>query len=435
MSLLRSIKSIEENNIASANLVSKRRIPALIWILLVAAALRLVWVMYSPVLPVSDFEDYRRLAVSIVEGEGYAYHGQPTAYRPVGYPLFLAGVFWLSGSSEMAAKLAQVLLGVLTVYLTYHLGAQVFQPKTGEIAGWITAGMPSLIVYTSLLASENLALPLFLLSMLAFISFLKTGKYYYAFAAGLFCGLTTLVRTEVLLLPLAWVGYLAIRRYGLSTIARTALALIVSMTLALTPWILRNYFVFGRFVPATSNGGLLLLAAFNEFTGDPEQNVEGLTRFQQEASALQIDEFEISSLAVLKAFKYLQDQPIQLVRLMPVKLFEFLRDDISGISWNFKVTSRDVSPIWSATLKILAQLYYMLVVVLALGTIAYRKSVASYPLYLLILLPILVWLAYFALFIATDRYHLLILPLVVEFSAFTLSEYYQGHRDKPAVFS
>jgi len=120
---------------------------------------------------------------------------------------------------------------------------------------------------------------------------------------------------------------------------------------------------------------------------------------------------------------------------MPVKLFEFLRDDISGISWNFKVTSRDVSPIWSATLKILAQLYYMLVVVLALGTIAYRKSVASYPLYLLILLPILVWLAYFALFIATDRYHLLILPLVVEFSAFTLSEYYQGHRDKPAVFS
>ena len=422
MSRQKTIKSIQKTIKASARLISVRRVPSWAWILLVAGLLRLAWVLYSPVVPVSDFEEYRRLATSIAQGMGYSYDGQPTAYRPVGYPLFLAGIFWLPGGSVAAAKLTQVLLGILTVYLTYRLGAQVFQQRTGEVAAWIVACMPSLIAYTSLLASENLAIPLLLLAMLAFVRYLQSGKYRHAFVAGLLCGLTTLVRSEALLLPLAWMIYLALRRQPLEVLARVGLTLVAAVALALSPWIVRNYLAFGRFVPATSNGGILLLAAFDEYTDDPERHSEVFSRLAEEARATNLDEFETSSLAARKAVDYIQRQPWQVARLVPVKLFELLRDDISGISWNFWLTSREVPPLSILALKGLAQLYYVIVVLSSLAAFIYRKSLISYPLYLLLLLPILVWLLYFAFFIATDRYHLLILPLVAQFSAFSIRE-------------
>src|SRR5260221_9264591 len=72
-------------------------------------------------LPVSDPADYVRHAVSIAHGHGFAPtllpQGGPSAVRPPAYPYFLGGVFFLSGDSETAGRLASALLGVASVFL------------------------------------------------------------------------------------------------------------------------------------------------------------------------------------------------------------------------------------------------------------------------------------------------------------------------------
>ncbi len=72
-------------------------LPEPTWLAAVAAlalALRLTWIAYSPCLPVSDFHQFDVIGWRLARGQGYVTNaGLPTAYLPVGYPLFLGGVF------------------------------------------------------------------------------------------------------------------------------------------------------------------------------------------------------------------------------------------------------------------------------------------------------------------------------------------------------
>jgi len=97
-------------------------------------------------------------------------------------------------------------------------------------------------------------------------------------------------------------------------------------------------------------------------------------------------------------------------------------DDVSGISWNLKATSRPVDPGIAVPLKALAQLYYLAVLFLAAASLLFYRVFRQHPFAGFLLIPIGYWLLFFAIFIATDRYHLLILPLLALLAAFTLGQ-------------
>ncbi len=396
------------------------RLSGLALALIVAALLRLGWVLYSPVVQTSDFATYRELGLSLAGGEGFSLNGQPTAYRPPGYSFFLGGVFALSAGSVRAAQLAQVALGVLTVLLTQRIGRRLFDERVSLPAAWMVACFPSLIAYTSLLASENLALPLFLASMLAFLVYLQGSRLRWALAAGLLCGLTGLIRPEVLPLIGLWAVYAGVRGRSLSAFARAGSVLAIGVAAALLPWTLRNALVFGRLAPVSSNNGIMLLASFNPQSSDPEANAEAFQPLYAQAAQSGWDEFQLSAAARRMALDYLRDNPWQILAFAPVKLFHLMGDDVSGISWNLKLTSRPVDPGIAVPLKALAQLYYLAVLLLAAASLFFHRAFRQHPFFAFLLIPIGYWLLFFALFIATDRYHLLILPLLALLAAFTL---------------
>ena len=90
----------------------------------VALAIRVVWVVVFQTPPESDPVDYDRLAWQLAQGKGYVRDdGTPTAFRPVGYPAFLAAIYLVFGHSWLAAGVANALLGTLSVALTYRLAS------------------------------------------------------------------------------------------------------------------------------------------------------------------------------------------------------------------------------------------------------------------------------------------------------------------------
>ena len=82
---------------------------------------RLAVLLLLPITPSSNSAWYVGRAMEIASGEGYHEGPWPTAFWPVGYPAFLAGVFVLFGKHLLAAKLANLALSCGIFWLTYRL--------------------------------------------------------------------------------------------------------------------------------------------------------------------------------------------------------------------------------------------------------------------------------------------------------------------------
>jgi hypothetical protein len=84
-------------------------------IFVVAFGVRGCAVLSQPETPIADPADYHQIAASLADGHGYVNAaGNPTAWRPPGYPAFLSLIYRISGPSVLAATLVQSLVGALT---------------------------------------------------------------------------------------------------------------------------------------------------------------------------------------------------------------------------------------------------------------------------------------------------------------------------------
>jgi hypothetical protein len=90
-------------------------------ILLGAFVIRLLWIVFFPVAPQSDYLWYFQRAMSIATGAGYAINGTSTAYWPIGYPLFLGCLLRLSWINTAFPLLINVLLSTYTIYFLYRI--------------------------------------------------------------------------------------------------------------------------------------------------------------------------------------------------------------------------------------------------------------------------------------------------------------------------
>jgi 4-amino-4-deoxy-L-arabinose transferase-like glycosyltransferase len=407
-----------------------RSIKPIYLILTLAILTRLGWALFSPALPTSDFGWYESRAVEIIKGHGYSVGGISTAHRLPGYTLFLAGIYAVFGESLLAAKLANVLLGTISVYLTYLLSRKTFSVHIALVAATMVAVTPSLILYAALLASENLFTPLFLSSLLLFLQYLRTGKQTYTFFSGIMLGLTVLIRPAVLLLPGSWLLYLFFKRQTLKTIAAQAVLLGLPIVLCLVPWAVRNYARLNHFIPLSTDAGSVLLISFNENSTGRYSVPEEHRIIDERAREMGWDEYQRGRALQEEALRFIQKRPGRALMLAPLKVFQLFRDDVSGVTWNFEATSRPLPHwLWWALL-VIAQSYYMIIIGLALATLFFRKSLKRYPWHGLLFTPVLYWIAFHLVFFGDDRYHLPILPIIIVFGAFGLVQIVESARTK-----
>jgi len=130
-------------------------------ILAVAGCLRIAWVIHATKTPSSPLSGdpffYQYYGKRFAAGHGYDNFatGEPTAYYPVGYPLLLAGVFWvvrhtpLPDNFAMATSIFQVMLGTASVALIFVIARRLFSTGTGLVAAAVLAMFPNVIFYTA----------------------------------------------------------------------------------------------------------------------------------------------------------------------------------------------------------------------------------------------------------------------------------------------
>ena len=214
----------------------------------------------------ADGEEFNNFAINLAEGRGYVWQdGRPTAFRAPGFPMFLAGVYYLCGVKYPAAYLSFCLLGCLTCGLTYRLAQQT----VGESGAWIAALLAALYlpsVYdATVFASENLFAPLLALTALLMFRHLRTGSLLAMVGAGLSLGWAILTRPFAILLLPIFGAILVYRRWKApSSLLLATCSLVLSASVVVVPWTIRNYRVFHRVVLVATNGGSTFYGGNND---------------------------------------------------------------------------------------------------------------------------------------------------------------------------
>src|SRR5260370_19206282 len=112
----------------------------------------------GPLSGVGDEDRYQTLADNLFEGRGFTYAGQPTAFRPPLYPMFLAAMRFLFGSHRfLAARCFQLLAAIAMAYLCLLLARRLFGIEAGFLACSFALAMPTLAFGVSELQSLSLA--------------------------------------------------------------------------------------------------------------------------------------------------------------------------------------------------------------------------------------------------------------------------------------
>ena len=215
------------------------------------------------------------IARSIASGHGF---GSPladtglSALLPPVYSYLLAGIFKVFGIETRASVLAALslnsLFSALTCIPVFLLARQAFGQRVAKWAGWGWAFSPYGVYYGADWAWSTCLVTLELCCLFLFAWRLENSSRKRDWILfGALCGVSALTEPVVMsVLPLLgiWTLY---RRYRL---ARPWKAQMIAVALAgvatLSPWLVRDYMLFHKFIPVRSGYGLELYIGNNGYS-------------------------------------------------------------------------------------------------------------------------------------------------------------------------
>lgn len=200
---------------------------------------------------IGDEPGYDNLAREMLQGHGYTWPGRVPLY-----PLWLAGVFVISGGSYNAIPYIQIILGLGTILLTFWLGKVLFNLTAGLVAAFWAAGSYILIHQGYHLLSEVLYVPVLLLVALSLWNAIQDPKPRHFIWAGFWIGVSNLIRPSLLLFPLVSIFLLIYTMKRLPAIKYWLLYCAISLVV-ITPWIARNYLYHGAIFPLQTSNAFL----------------------------------------------------------------------------------------------------------------------------------------------------------------------------------
>jgi 4-amino-4-deoxy-L-arabinose transferase-like glycosyltransferase len=261
--------------ISNKTWLSKNYPSFLMWVVLVALAIRLVVMVFllpEQLEPERDHWHFGyeagRIARSIAEGRGYSSplfaDTGPTAWMTPVYPYVVAGVFKVFGiytkTSAVVLLSLNALISALVCVLVFLIARISFGDRVAKWSAWAWALCPYGIYFPVERIWETwLATLLLCLLFLKMFGLEHEEKIFPWITFGVLWGVTALTSAASLsVLPFlaGWVIYRRHRAgrgwFGVNVVAATAFLVVIS------PWFIRNYEVFHRVVPFRDNMGLVL---------------------------------------------------------------------------------------------------------------------------------------------------------------------------------
>lgn len=387
--------------------------------------LLLLWSTTSLFTPIVDEQQYRQLALSILDGDGFAWNpGEPTSLRPPMYPTLLAGTWAVAGYQNLqAVRIVQILLALLTTGVVYQLGRRAFGSAVGEIGAVVFWLYPSLIFFNFTILTETLFTFLLMSFVLLAVMLVQAPRWWIAAFAGLALGMAALTRSVVWPLPLiicpmvvALVRGPLPKRLGLSAL------LLVGYLVAVGPWAIRNTRLQGVVTIVDTMGGLNLRMGNYENTPDDHMwdavRLRGALNWSYELSVerpgQKFTEGQKDKWAQAKAVQYILANPLTTLRRAAIKFGDFWgleREFAAGIQKGL------YKPPFLLGLLASGLIVLAYVGVATLGWIGIWAAAPDIRFHLILLLPVLFITGIHTIVFGHSRYHLPLVPILALYAA------------------
>lgn len=246
-----------------------------------------------------DQISYDALAQRVATGHGFSFAtdwwpntraDQPTAFWSYLYTLSLAGIYTAVGHHPLAARLIQaVLVGLAMPWLTYRLARRVFGSPSplqergpgGEVTALIAAAITAIYLYFVIYAASLMTEALYIIGILWItdltMRLAEAGgettsrrRAWLGVELGLALAITLLLRqVAAVFYPLLalWLLWLARRQGWLRGALSTLVVAGTVAVVVISPFIMRNYRVFGQLAMPNTNAGFAFFWANHPIYG------------------------------------------------------------------------------------------------------------------------------------------------------------------------
>jgi hypothetical protein len=233
------------------------------WVILflLAFVVRLTYISVASLGPgeiQGDASQYYTYAQNLTASGTYVEQHGNRAIRMPGYPLFLAGVFRLFGSTVSTIQCVQAILSAISVLLITLAAFRYLSAPWAWAAGTIAIFYYDFFAGCPRILSETLYVFL-LTGFLSTWSMARDRNKVKFFLSGILLGLCMLVRPEIGLF-IGCVGFILVLKHSKRGVL-FALLLWIGAGTVLAPWVLRNRIVMGKWIVTTSS------MKFNAYVG------------------------------------------------------------------------------------------------------------------------------------------------------------------------
>ena len=382
------------------------------------------YAFYHKIRPAVDAAVYDQTAVNILEGYGFRFDRSAefaedeiiTFQGPI-YQYFLASIYIIFGHNYEAVWLIQALLRVLTALFLYLIALKIFGEE-GRRIGWISAVVfgfhPDLIEIGAMLMTETLFIFLSILAVYAFTILYKNPSYLNSIFLGLSFGLAILGRSSIGIFILPFGFYFISRR----DYARLILFLLM-LFLVMTPWTIRNYKVYGEFIPTMANFGYNFWVGNHEGGDGEGGNTPELAAAQKKYGVIGANYY-----AVEQFKEFVSAHPFQYIKFTvsrAIKYFSFMRP--MGF-WFYQQGWGQFIFVASSVLGSLILFWTSFA-----GIVAWFKKERRNPLLGYFLFFILLTALSLVPILYETRYRLPVYPFLALFSGLALSRFYSAPQE------
>ncbi len=364
--------------------------------------LRLAWFLYSRPVPVSDYDSYRLLAISLLDHGRFGYP-EPNMFRVPFYPAVLAA-FMLVSRSIAWLSFCNVLLSTALIPVVFRVGWRI----TGDLraATWAAlacALYPTFVFYSPLLASEHVFALLLFGAVLLLLS-PRGASVRNLTLAGTALALATLTRGEALFYAPLLVLVPVLRGWR-PPLARMAVCFLVPILLLPGSWYVRNLVRFGPGVGLSTNGTQLF------FLGHHAGGQYGEMRSLPDSIEKQRPQAEAARLYTRLTLQYLREDPRRIALDAVQGTRALYKPGNYALRWNVALPRAPGTTAYPekhlagyGILRWVEALGFVALVILALGSVPFLASLPVEAWAIPAAVLFLNWFGYAVVFAAIQRF-------------------------------
>ncbi len=222
----------------------------------------------------SDDLSYINSGITFYETGKITMHGVVSAQIMPGLTFLIAFFCLAFGTGTamlIALKIFYMLMAILTMIVLYKT-ARIFANKYISTFICLFLLAPDYLWMSNLILTETPFMLLLLLLIYHSIKFIKENKNSDYILIIIYYIICLFIRPTIALLPIILIICLLIKKYNYKDLMKKTVIAAIAVLTCLTPWIIRNYQVFDKFIPLTYGMGNPLLLGTYQGVGYPSDD-------------------------------------------------------------------------------------------------------------------------------------------------------------------